>query len=236
MANLSILGFAGLGISFVAAVVAPLFTACGSSTDLGRGGAGGGTGAVDCSALRKNAETKPVAVRLVNNTAADVFFGDAPGSCDASSAPYDIEDAQGQPVPWQNKATCGFTCNEANCTAPCTTTATCPPHRATRVAPGATAELTWNGAVVEARTLPASCFGGSCSSEVECVSWVAPEAGTLTFKGTVWTGMKCQTDPCGCTPDASGTCLVVNGETTGSQLHAVGTFIPGSTSVYLTFQ
>lgn len=243
MANLHVFGFFGVTLSFAAAIVLPLFAGCSSSSSGGTGGqggnsvggAGGGTVVAQCDALRHDEEPPPVTVRLVNHTASDIYIGDAPGVCNGSPPPYTIVDPQGTALDFLNPTPCGWTCEQAGCTAGCTTTATCLQHHATRVAPNATLELAWRGTVLEERKLPAACLGGAC--EQTCVAWIKPPAVPLTFTGTVWTEMACEFGmACGCTPDASGTCSADYGEVSGTSLQATATLAPGATSVDIVFE
>ncbi len=178
----------------------------------GTGGGGtGGTGGQDaCSAFVTDPPTTAVTVRIVNNTAADLFIGpETPGGC-GQIDPFSLDDA-GQPVTWQLDS-CTFTC-EALQKGQCACAADCALPFVWRIAAGGVLEVPWDGIVFPTETMPDTCYDAMCGAGQACFVPREP-SGPLTFTATAWTEVSgtCGGGACTCTPDANGTCAISMGE------------------------
>ncbi|MBI4956305.1 MAG: hypothetical protein HY908_30085 [Myxococcales bacterium] len=209
--------------------------ACSGKTVLD--GTGGGTGgALVCSEEVADEVTTPVEVRLVNHTAADLYFGPQ-AACDSDPA-FRIYDANDQELSRSFDGPCYASCSDMTTSCGCTVTYTCPATYVMRVAPQGALVLGWNGAYVAARTVPASCVAcGGPASGVACKAYADPGPIPITFRAEAWTAADCLGTTCDCTPGPDGSCQL-DGEamTTGTVVTATAVLAPGGTSIDVVFQ
>ena len=225
---------AGASWALASAVVA----ACTGQVVDAQGGAGAAVGAgggLGCDALVADETTTPVEVRLVNQTAADLYFDNPVFAC--GYEPYfRLYDPQNQELPHLDASPCSARCAELTCT--CTMTYTCGPFSVTRVAPGGVLSTTWNGAYLKPRTVPSSCVDCSLYGDsATCSAWTDPGSLSLTLRSNARTDVSCIDASCDCTPNANGTCVPSGqAQASGGTVVATATIAPGQDSIDLVFQ
>lgn len=176
----------------------------------GGGGDGGSGGAGVCEAFVTEPAQTAVTVRIVNDTASDLYIGpEAAGGC-GEVDPFSVQDAGGQPLGWRLQQ-CSFTCEMLQ-TGGCGCTADCPIPVVWRIVPGGALEVPWNGTVFTSETMPDECYDASCGVGVSCLVEREPE-GALTLEAAAWSEV---TGSCGasctCTPDGTGSCAIDSGD------------------------
>jgi hypothetical protein len=194
----------------------------------------GASGTADC--VPPTNFTNNVAVRLVNQTTADLFVWYS-----YTDALYTFDDPN-PPVTTDFGGICGNTCANFSCHPECTHNLN---PTVVRITPQGTYQRYWNGAVLEQRTVPVACLpqGMGCSSTSTsemCTVWVEPKAYPISFSSQAWTGVDCGAGQCTCTPDSTGSCeipqLVYTLNKTGSNVQGAGIYAKGATSFDILFQ
>lgn len=209
--------FAGSPLLFVSVLGCGLLSALSAGCDGnggGSGGSGGGSGGTGgesvCTEYVTAPAQNPVTVRIVNQTANDLYIGpEAAGGCGQVDA-FSVSDDGGNPVGWRLQA-CSFTCEELQKGA-CACAADCALPYVWRIAPAGALEVPWNGTIFTPETMPDECYDASCGTGQTCSVEREP-SGALTLSATAWSEV---TGSCGasctCTPDATGTCTIGSGD------------------------
>jgi hypothetical protein len=206
----------------VAAAIACAGVGCAPEVQSGSSGGGSGEPSV-CDDFLNEPGSSRVTVRLVNLTDTDVYLGNPNPGCGEYQA-FDLRDAAGRDLVWMRDM-CDFTCEDVMRSA-CGCPAFCPVAPVTLVAPQGAYEVVWSGTIFEPSSIPDVCLADPTCGTSSCLVERAPAAGELFLTATAWTGVEgrgCPQEPCGCTPDATGTC-VVEGDVnvTGQPIRVVG--------------
>jgi hypothetical protein len=209
----------------------------GSGATGGSGGssASGGTGgATDCTAFTDAPEpTADVTIRLENARTDPIYLG---GGVDCGPTPlYSLEGPNGGLQ--LSAGNCDSTCQDLQQHGPYCTGA-CQQPFVVMIAAGGHYDLSWAGVTYQAQTMPASCYWDPSSASPSCDRRVVPDAGSYSALADAATDVSCG-DPngCDCTPDASGSCQILGGNTlSGTPLSAKATFDYPTSMVTVTFQ
>jgi hypothetical protein len=194
---------------------------------------------VDCEGFADAPVDGPVSVVIRNDTGAPLFLGDD----DACSYNIELElaDADGQPLVWRGDGLCMFTCEHlqqsgAGCPA------ICPIPPLVYIEPGGSYTDEWTGRYREERVMPESCWlEPDYSGTGRCDQLITAPDGDYRLTARAWTALdNCDADPCLCTPDPSGSCLIDSmgsaSVTTSTAREATTTVTyPSQTSVEIVF-
>ncbi len=236
-------------------VVAPiaLAMACGGSSTIEPGAGGGGgasssssTGTSSTSSGSSCADFLPpgdlgssVAIRIQNDTAADLFIGDPYQSCGPVQT-YALFDASGEPPSTEpllgTLTDCAWSCEQLQST-DCACAAGCMAPHVIRVAAGGALVTEWVGYLYADTEMPAECFSDPMCAPSCLLETVAPDE--VQVRATVYPTVSCGggSGECTCELDADGSCTIWEGTPTvsGTAVEASTTWNAGEATVTVAF-
>lgn len=235
--------------------VAPvaLAIACGGSSTIepGAGGAGGASSSSSTSTSSTSSGSScadflppddlgsPVAIRIQNDTAGDLYIGDTNQSCESVQT-YALLNSPSDPLPSEPfhgaLASCEFSCEQLQ-SSTCACAGGCMAPHVIRVAAGGALVTEWGGYLYGDTTMPAECFSDPMCAPNCWLETAAPDE--VLVRATAYPSVSCGggSGECTCEPDTDGSCTIWTGipTVTGTPVQASTTWNAGEAGVTVTF-
>ena len=176
-----------------------------------------------CDAWNNEEPTKPVTIRIRNETSDPIYLGSATQGCHRYIDLFLRDEAGAQLGYRYDSGSCLGTCETLREGWPACTD-DCPFPPTIYVAPGGVWEETWTGNIFVEEEMPKGCYFEEIEQHTCPRNVVAPE-GSYTFAVNAWTTTpNCMVDDCECAPDTNGSCQMnVYEPLSGTPVEATGT-------------
>jgi hypothetical protein len=210
----------------------------GAAGDNAEGGAGGASDGPPLTELScSDAAALPIypggiSIRLLNATAAPLFFGKTSAECGYHFG-VTMESADQKPLkPFLDD--CDHSCGSLQQSGGCACQPECV-QIVTQIDPGKYYEVGWTGTVFDSVAMPKSCYVDQSCGTTAC--WHEVLAATpITFSADLYSDKTCSTGSCfNCTTGSTGTCTVIGGSTVSGTKHTATMSWTGDHIATLTF-